>query len=77
MAREFKIYVHEPVRTEMIRVVINTVLSSDWDFTKLQNFRISPPVYGYRRWHRGNPAHPAWLDNKYIPEDAKAACGRH
>jgi predicted phosphoadenosine phosphosulfate sulfurtransferase len=73
MARCLAVYEHEPIRSEMIRVVINTVLCSDWDFTKVANFEISPPVYGYRRWHRGDEPHLAWLDNEYIPEEAKPA----
>lgn len=35
------------------REVINTVLSSDWDFTKLANFEMNPQTYVYRNFRKG------------------------
>ena len=32
------------------QAVINTILSADWDFTKIQNFRMNPHVYMYYKF---------------------------
>lgn len=73
MAKLLETYEDEPVRTEAVQAVIGTVLLGDFDWTKIVNFEMAPEVYGYRRWHRGDEPHPAWLDNKYIPEHVKPA----
>ncbi len=73
IAHQSALYPDEPVHTDLIRVVINTILSSDWDFTKLQNWLYSPTVRGYWKWRHGYRPHPKWLHNKYIPDSAKPA----
>lgn len=35
------------------KVAINTILSSDWDFTKITNFRLTQHVNAFRQFHRG------------------------
>lgn len=42
---------NEELRDRYCREIINTVLSSDWDLTKLKNFLIRPDVYAYRLYH--------------------------
>ena len=39
------------IRNDFWRSLINTILSSDWDFTKFQNWRISGAVDTFRRFH--------------------------
>jgi predicted phosphoadenosine phosphosulfate sulfurtransferase len=34
------------------RVIINTILSSDWDFTKIANFECTPDVFTYRKYKK-------------------------
>lgn len=70
-------YEHEPIRTRYIQVVINSVLSSDWDWTKINNFGANPQTCGYRRWKLWRagkrPPHESWLTNPFIPDAAKPA----
>lgn len=44
------VYVDEPVFSAFWRVVTNTVLSSDFDFTKMSNFEHTLPVRWYWKW---------------------------
>jgi len=71
LAGLLKVYIDPDVRNSLMHVVINTVLSSDWDFTKLKNFQTNPSVYSYRMWRLGRPPHQSWLKTKYIPEEAR------
>lgn len=41
------------IEDDFWKVAINTILSSDWDFTKMQNFRLNPQVNSFRQFHRG------------------------
>lgn len=41
------------IEDDFWKVAINTILSSDWDFTKIQNFRLTQHVNAFRQFHRG------------------------
>ena len=43
----------EMIEIDFWKVAINTILSSDWDFTKIQNFRLTQCVNAFRQYHRG------------------------
>lgn len=44
---------NELIRSTYWRAIVNTILSSDWDFTKLRNWEMSPNVYSYRIFKGG------------------------
>ena len=50
---ELKIYTNDEIKDYFFRKVIDTILSNDWDFTKIANWRISQKVYAYRQFKRG------------------------
>ena len=59
-----KVYDGENVKDHFFRMVVNTILSSDWDFTKLNNWTLSSAGLSYKRFKQG----------KYLPgmlQDAK------
>lgn len=64
------IYTDEEIKKNLWRAIINTVLSNDWDFTKLINFNLRPEVNSYRKFKQGN-IHVNMLKQKFIPSDAK------
>jgi predicted phosphoadenosine phosphosulfate sulfurtransferase len=64
-----KVFIHEKAKRDFFKVIINTILSSDWDYTKLDNFLKRPVTIGYRRWLKGRPFHHKWINNKYIPAE--------
>lgn len=55
----------EPIREYFWKTIINTVLSSDWDFTKLKNWILSPEVNTYRRFHL-NPNGENKVKHKWV-----------
>ena len=62
-------YSHELINNDFYRKVIDTILSSDWDFTKLTNFNLSPHVNAYKDFKKG--IHNKYVEryNKYIPNE--------
>lgn len=46
------IYSGENIKESFWKVVINTILSSDWDFTKIANYEMSPQNMLYRRYKK-------------------------
>jgi len=48
------IYIGDNIKHQFWRVIINTILSSDFDFTKIANFEMAPQNYGYRRYRKGD-----------------------
>jgi len=58
------------IRIELNKTVINTILSNDYDFTKLVNFWIRPEVNDYRRF-KEKKYHINQIKNKYIPDEEK------
>lgn len=48
-----KIYTGENIKESFWKVIINTILSSDWDFTKIANFEMQPQNMNYRNYKRG------------------------
>ena len=47
------IYDGDNIIREFYREVIHTILSSDWDLTKMTNFEMRPHVYAYRQYKKG------------------------
>jgi len=48
------LYTDTEIQKRFVQTVINTILSSDWDWTKLTNFHLRDYAYTYRRWKAGN-----------------------
>ncbi len=48
------IYTGDNIKDSFWKVIINTILSSDWDFTKIANYEMSPHNMNYRNYKRGN-----------------------
>jgi len=67
-----KQFTHPAIAKDMYRSIINTVLSNDWDFTRLNNWRTSPNVGIYLSWknHRKGREH-LFAKCPYIPEEER------
>lgn len=63
-----KIYTGENIYMEFWRTIINTILSSDFDWTKIANFQMRPHVYGYRQYKRGKYDQKIFKDTKAFTE---------
>ena len=50
------IYSGDNIKQTFWKVVINTILSSDWDFTKLANYGMQPQNMNYRNYKKGKIA---------------------
>jgi len=55
------------------KTIVKTILSSDWDFTKLVNWETAQPVFCYRRFKNGKRnkeilMYPKYLENHEIRE---------
>jgi predicted phosphoadenosine phosphosulfate sulfurtransferase len=48
------IYIGDNIKLKFWKTIINTILSSDFDFTKIANFEIQPDTYCYRRYRKGD-----------------------
>lgn len=72
-------YKHEAIQNDFWKTIINTILSSDWDFTKYANWQISGDVDTYRRVTqnpKGLLEKHKWLrgmlkSTKYLNQDQK------
>jgi len=53
---------------DLHRILINTILSSDWDFTKLKNWLINANVNTYKKYKKGIINKWTFVYNKYLPE---------
>lgn len=62
------IYTGDNIKQSFWKVIINTILSSDWDFTKIANYEMSPPVYGYRKYKTGRIDEKLLMDTKAFTE---------
>lgn len=58
-------YHEAPIGNDYWRLIINTILSSDFDFTKLGNFIMGAGVDTYRRFHK-NPQGKDKVKHKWI-----------
>ena len=70
LAAGLKVYVDEPIKTAFCQAVINSVLSSDWDWTKLANFEMRQENYTYRKWRKGDYNHDMLRNAKHLPARA-------
>ncbi len=70
LSRGLAVYVDEPVRTAFCQAVINSVLSSDWDWTKLANFEMRQENYTYRKWRAGDANNDMLRNAKHLPPRA-------
>jgi predicted phosphoadenosine phosphosulfate sulfurtransferase len=57
------------IESDFWKVAINTILSSDWDFTKIQNFRLSQHVNAFRQFHRGIYKQDMVKYSKYLTQE--------
>lgn len=55
-----EIYVGKAIKDDFYRNVINTILSSDWDFTKYDNWANNRSVYAYKMVRQGKKEY--WKD---------------
>jgi predicted phosphoadenosine phosphosulfate sulfurtransferase len=62
------IYTGDNIKQSFWKVIINTILSSDWDFTKIANYEMSPSVYGYRKYKTGRVDEKLLMDTKVFSE---------
>lgn len=65
-----KVYIDEPIKTAFCQAVINSVLSSDWDWTKLANFEMRQENYTYRKWRKGDYNTDMLRNAKHLPQGA-------
>ena len=68
-----KVLQDEAVLADFYRVVVHTILSADWDFTKLTNFYLCPEVAAYKDWKKGNVNKYTGKYTKYIKNNGTIA----
>jgi predicted phosphoadenosine phosphosulfate sulfurtransferase len=61
-----KFYNDELIQKAFYRKIIDTILSSDWDFTKFNNWEMGASVYGYRKFKQGKRDKLMLQDTKYF-----------
>ena len=61
------IYSDKKINNAFYQVIITTILSSDWDLTKLANYNIQQDSYTYRNWKKGIVNEYTFKYNKFIP----------
>ena len=59
----------DSIESDFWKVAINTILSSDWDFTKIQNFRLSQHVNAFRQFNRGIYEQDMVKYSKYLTQE--------
>jgi predicted phosphoadenosine phosphosulfate sulfurtransferase len=59
----------DSIESDFWKVAINTILSSDWDFTKIKNFRLTQHVNAFRQFHRGTYKQEMVKYSKYLTKD--------
>ena len=70
--KEKAIYTDDLIQENFFKSVINTILSSDWDLTKIDNWRISHDVYGYRKYKQGKRDMAILKNRKFLtPEQVQ------
>lgn len=57
------------IQNDFWRVMVNTILSSDWDFTKLANFEANQEVHGYRKYKKGRIDNNLLRGTKYFTKE--------
>lgn len=63
------IYNGEKIKKQFWTTIINTILSSDWDYTKLANFECRPHVFNYRKFKKNIFKKDMLLDTKAFTQD--------
>jgi len=58
------------VQKAFCKVIIDTILSSDWDWTKIENFMRTPSYFSYREWKRGDINQRMLDHSQYLPKQA-------
>lgn len=51
--KELAVYENQDAINDFYKAIINTILSSDWDFTKLKNWTMSGDIYSYKKYLKG------------------------
>ena len=63
------IYVDKAINQKFYKELINTILSSDWDLTKIANFEIRPEVNVYRKYKKGDRDKKLLTYRQYLTTD--------
>ena len=63
------IYTGDEISRVFYRTIINTILSSDWDFTKIANFEIRQETNSYRQYKKGVYKREMIRYSKYLTTD--------
>jgi hypothetical protein len=67
-----KIYTHKEIREDFFKTIIKTVLSSDWDLTKLKNWTEgNKDAYIYREYKKGNVKDYMLSKSKYVTNEMR------
>ena len=67
--KEKEIYTEDAIRVGLFKAIINTILSSDWDFTKIANWRMTHHVYTYRKYKQGKRDKAMLQNTKYLSRE--------
>jgi predicted phosphoadenosine phosphosulfate sulfurtransferase len=59
------LYSGDNIKKRFWKVIINTILTSDWDFTKIANFEMAPASMNYRNY-KNNKIKTELLNETYI-----------
>jgi predicted phosphoadenosine phosphosulfate sulfurtransferase len=60
------LYSDSLINERFYQIVINTILSSDWDLTKIANWEMIGEVYSYRKYKQGKRDKKILRDTKYL-----------
>lgn len=71
MNKGLKKYIHDKIKIKLIKAVIDSTLSADWDGLKISRFEQDPYVNGYRRWRIKGLIEHQMMDNRFIPDADK------
>lgn len=66
------VYTDKQIREDFFKVIIKTVLSTDWDLTKLKNWTEgNKDAYIYREYKKGNVKDYMLNPTKYITNEQR------
>jgi predicted phosphoadenosine phosphosulfate sulfurtransferase len=63
-----KLFPDREINQDLHKNIINTILSSDWDLTKLKNWSINANVNTYKKFKKGIINEYTYIYNKYVPQ---------
>jgi hypothetical protein len=67
-----KVYNNPIIREAFFRIIVKTIMSSDWDYTNIENFHTYAPVFNYVKYTKGHLDKRMIHHLKYFTTEQKA-----